>query len=80
MSGTARTATVRSEILAIAVLTALLGACATPTDRDLLYAKEPALCQHGGTLTCIEKIGQVTTCSCTSEEGLREIFDLGGKY
>ena len=80
MSGTARAATVRSEILAIAAFTALLSACATPTDRDLLYAKEPARCQHGGTLTCIEELGRVTSCSCTSDEGLRELFDLGGKY
>lgn len=80
MSGRARVKKFLRGITAATVLTAVLGACATPTDRELLYAEEPNRCKNGDTPTCFEKMGQQTECYCTNSEGLRELFELGGKY
>ena len=79
MIGTARKHQVPGKVLGLTALAVMLGACATtPDDHDLLYAEEAPICKKGATLSCIEKMGRPTTCTCSDAEDLRELFDLRG--
>ena len=58
-------------------ITALLAACADnpSTAGDPGAEQRSPRCAHDETLTCIEKMGKIQSCACTTRDDLRKIVE-----
>jgi hypothetical protein len=63
--------------IAVALLVAALGACAENSSaiRDPGEEKRALTCAHDETLSCVEKMGKVVSCTCSSRDDLRRILE-----
>ncbi len=63
--------------LALAALLAILTACADSPSaiRDPGEEKRALRCAAHETLSCIEKMGKVVSCRCSSRDDLRQILE-----
>ena len=63
--------------VALAALLAILTACADSPSaiRDPGEEKRALRCAAHETLSCIEKMGKVVSCRCSSRDDLREILE-----